>query len=320
MIVDLPSSNLSAVNKKLVELREKGGVLAQGRVLTLVIMTDDSGAIESAIEAANAASREHPCRVIVLARGQRKAGARLDAQIRVGGDAGASDVIVLRGYGALVEPQAGAGMVMPLLLPDAPVVAWWPSEAPARPSDDPVGQLAQRRITDALSARNPLKAFEQRRANHVAGDTDLTWTRLTSWRALLATALDAPPYEPVTSAVVAGEVVSPSTDLLAGWLAARLDVKVKRSPAKTGEGMVSVRLERRSGPVELVRPDGKVGRLRQPGQPDRLVALARREVRDCIAEELRRLDPDEIYAESLRAVAGVSKGRTPIEVPVLAGV
>ena len=320
MIVDLPSSNLSAVNKKLVELREKGGVLAQGRVLTLVIMTDDSSAIENAIEAANAASREHPCRVIVLAAGQRKASARLDAQIRVGGDAGASDVIVLRGYGALVDPQAGAGMVMPLLLPDAPVVAWWPSEAPARPSEDPVGLLAQRRITDALSSRNPVKAFEQRRANHVAGDTDLTWTRLTSWRALLATALDAPPHEPVTSAVVAGEVVSPSTDLLAGWLAARLDVKVKRSPAKSGAGMVSVVLERRSGPVELVRPDGKVGRLRQPGQPDRLVALARREVRDCIAEELRRLDPDEIYAESLNAVGRISRGRTPVEVPVLAGV
>jgi glucose-6-phosphate dehydrogenase assembly protein OpcA len=229
-------------------------------------------------------------------------------------------VIVLRGYGALVDPQAGAGMVMPLLLPDAPVVAWWPSEAPVRPSDDPVGRLAQRRITDALSAKNPIKAFEQRRANHVAGDTDLTWTRLTSWRALLATSLDAPPHEPVLSAVVAGEVISPSTDLLAGWLAARLDVKVKRSPAKTGEGMVAVRLERRSGPVELIRPDGKVGRLRQPGQPDRLVALARREVRDCIAEELRRLDPDEIYAAALGAVGQVSKGRTPIEVPALAGV
>lgn len=318
MIVDLPSSTTSAVNKKLVELRESGGVLAQGRVLTLVIMTDDSNAIEDAIEAANAASREHPCRVIVLAKGQRRAGARLDAQIRVGGDAGASDVIVLRSYGALVDPQAGAGMVMPLLLPDAPVVAWWPAEAPSRPAEDPVGRLAQRRITDALAARNPVKAFEVRRANHVAGDTDLTWTRLTSWRALLATALDAPPYDPVTSAVVAGEVVSPSTDLLAGWLSARLGVKVKRSPAKSGEGMVSVRLERSSGPVELVRPDGKVGRLRQPGQPDRLVTLPRRAVRDCISEELRRLDPDEIYAEALAAVGQVSRGRTPIEVPTVA--
>ena len=41
MIIDLPSSTTSAVNKKLVELRESGGVLALGRVLTLVIVTDD---------------------------------------------------------------------------------------------------------------------------------------------------------------------------------------------------------------------------------------------------------------------------------------
>jgi glucose-6-phosphate dehydrogenase assembly protein OpcA len=318
MIVDLPSSTTSAVNKKLVELREKGGVQALGRVLTLVIITDDGAAIEGAIEAANSASREHPCRVIVLASGQRRAAPRLDAQIRVGGDAGASDVIVLRGYGALAAAEAGAGMVTPLLLPDAPVVAWWPGEAPTVPSEDAVGRLAQRRITDALSSRNPVKAFEQRRAKHVAGDTDLTWTRLTSWRALLATALDAPPHEDVTGAVVAGETVSPSTDLIAGWLSSRLGVKVKRSPAASGPGLVSVVLERPSGPIELVRPDGKTGSLRQPGQPDRLVALARREVRDCLAEELRRLDPDEIYGAALAGVAQTTRGRTPVQVPALA--
>lgn len=314
MIVDLPSSNTSAVNKKIVELRERGGVLALGRVLTLVIVTDDGTSIESAIEAANSASREHPCRVIVVARGQRRAAARLDAQIRVGGDAGASEVIVLRGYGPLADHEAGAGMVMPLLLPDAPVVAWWPGEAPAVPSQDAIGRLAQRRITDALAAKNPLKAFEQRRAQHVAGDTDLTWTRLTSWRALLATALDAPPHEDVTGAVVVGEAVSPSTDLAAGWLATRLEVKVKRSPAENGQGLVSVRLDRPSGPVSLVRPDGRIGSLSQPGQPDRLVALARREVRDCLAEELRRLDPDEIYGAALAGVSQITRGRTPVAV------
>ncbi len=313
MIVDLPSSSTSAVNKKIVELREKGGVLALGRVLTLVIVTDDSGALESAIEAANSASREHPCRVIVLAKGAKKASARLDAQIRVGGDAGASEVIVLRGYGPLADEEAGAGMVMPLLLPDAPVVAWWPGEAPAVPSDDPVGRLAQRRVTDALASKNPMKAFEQRRANYVPGDSDLTWTRLTPWRALLATALDAPPFEDVTAAVVAGETVSPSTDLMAGWLAARLDVKVKRSPNDGGPGLTTVRLERHSGPVELVRPDGKVGALRQPGQPDRQVALIRREVRECLAEELRRLDDDEPYAEALAGWSSVARGRTPVK-------
>jgi glucose-6-phosphate dehydrogenase assembly protein OpcA len=314
MIVDLPSSNTSAVNKKLVELRERGGVLALGRVLTLVVVTDDGTAIESAIEAANTASREHPCRVIVLARGQRKAAARLDAQIRVGGDAGASEVIVLRGYGALAGGDAGAGMVMPLLLPDAPVVAWWPTEAPAVPAEDPIGQLAQRRITDALSSKNPIKAFEQRRAHHVAGDTDLTWTRLTQWRALLAAALDFPPHDEVTSALVAGEQVSPSTDLLAGWLVTRLGVKVKRSPASRGEGMSLVRLVRASGAVEMVRPDGKTAMLSQPGQPDRMIALARRGVPDCLAEELRRLDPDDTYGEALAGVEAISRGRTAVKV------
>jgi glucose-6-phosphate dehydrogenase assembly protein OpcA len=83
--------------------------------------------------------------------------------------------------------------------------------------------------------------------------------------------------------------------------------------------MTSVRLERIGGAVELVRPDGKVGRLRQPGQPDRLVALARREVRDCLAEELRRLDPDEIYGDALAGIGKISKGRTPIPVPAVSG-
>ncbi|MHA6794807.1 glucose-6-phosphate dehydrogenase assembly protein OpcA [Pseudonocardia bannensis] len=316
MIVDLPSSTTSAVNRKLVELRETGGVLALGRVLTLVVVTDDGADIESAIAAANSASREHPCRVIVLARGQRRAAARLDAQIRVGGDAGASEVIVLRGYGPLAADEPGAGMVAPLLLPDAPVVAWWPGEAPAVPSGDAIGRLAQRRITDALSAKNPIRAFEQRRAHHVAGDTDLTWTRLTHWRALLAAALDHPPYEAVTSAVVAGEAVSPSTDLLAGWLSNRLGVKVKRSPSSSGAGMSSVRLNRPSGPIELIRPDGRTGTLRQPGQPDRLIALSRRGVPDCLAEELRRLDPDEIYGAALTGVADIARGRTPVKVEV----
>lgn len=314
MIIDLPSSTTSAVNRKLVELRESGGVFALGRVLTLVVVTDDGPELERAIDAANAASREHPCRVIVLARGQRRASPRLDAQIRVGGDAGASEVIVLRGYGPLAAEEAGAGMVMPLLLPDAPVVAWWPNEAPASPSEDAVGRLAQRRITDALSSKNPVKAFEARRKDYAPGDTDLTWTRLTQWRAQLAAALDVPPYEDISSAVVAGEAVSPSTELIAGWLAASLGVKVKRSPSEKDNGLSLVRLTRPSGDVELARPDGKTARLTQPGQPERLIALARRHVSDCLAEELRRLDPDEVYAEALAGVAKVTRGRTPVMV------
>jgi glucose-6-phosphate dehydrogenase assembly protein OpcA len=308
VIIDLPSTTTSQVNNKLVQMRQEGGAVTLGRVLTLVIVTDDGTKTEEAIEAANDASREHPCRVIVVARGAKKAAARLDAQIRVGGDAGASEVVVLRLYGALADE--GASCVIPLLLPDTPVVAWWPFEAPAVPVKDPIGALAHRRIMDAANERNPLKSLEHRRSTYVDGDTDLAWTRLTNWRAMLAAALDLPPHEKITAAAVTGEADSPSTDLLAAWLAACLRIPVSRYKATVGEGIVKVVLERRTGTVELYRPDAKVGTLTQAGQPDRKIALHRRSVRDCLSEELRRLDPDEIYAETLKGLAKVVRGRS----------
>ncbi|MEC5201006.1 glucose-6-phosphate dehydrogenase assembly protein OpcA [Arthrobacter sp. PL16] len=66
MIVELPDTTTSKVSKELMSMRERGGVVALGRVLTLVVITK-SGYEEQAIDAANEASREHPCRIIVLA-------------------------------------------------------------------------------------------------------------------------------------------------------------------------------------------------------------------------------------------------------------
>jgi glucose-6-phosphate dehydrogenase assembly protein OpcA len=313
MIIDLPATTTSQVNSKLVHLREQGGVNALGRVLTLVIVTEDDARTEEIIDAANQASREHPCRVIVVARGAKKASPRLDAQIRVGGDAGASEVIVLRPYGPLADH--GESCVIPLLLPDAPVVAWWPFEAPPVPAKDPIGRLAQRRITDAASDRNPIRALDTRSKSYAHGDTDLAWARLTLWRALLSAALDLPPFEPITGASVVGDANSPSADLLAGWLAARLNVPVRRGKSADGPGVVSVELQRKSGSVLLQRPDGRIGTLTQPGQPVRRVALQRRPVADCLAEELRRLDPDEIYESALNGLDKIVRGRVAAPAP-----
>ena len=71
MIIDLPDTNTGAINKKIVALREEGGAITLGRVLTLVIAPDTEAVLEDSIEAANAASREHPCRVIVVIPGDR---------------------------------------------------------------------------------------------------------------------------------------------------------------------------------------------------------------------------------------------------------
>jgi glucose-6-phosphate dehydrogenase assembly protein OpcA len=296
VIIDLPDTNTATLSRKIVELRETGGAIALGRVMTLIIVTDD-GPAESAIRAANDASREHPCRVLAVVRGNKRGTSRLDAQIRVGGDAGASEVLVLRLYGPLADH--GDSVVVPFLLPDAPVVAWWPGAPPERPSEDPIGSMAQRRITDAAATQRPLKTLEHSAASHVPGDTDLAWSRITLWRGLLAAAFDQPPYEPVRSAVVTGGSDSPSAELMAAWLTLTLRCPVSRTRTPAGTGLISVVFDRESGPVELVRPEGNVATLHQPGQPDRRISLPPRADRDCLAEELRRLDPDDIYAEVL---------------------
>jgi glucose-6-phosphate dehydrogenase assembly protein OpcA len=301
VIVDLPSTDTSAVNRKMVQLRESAGAVALGRVLTLVISTVDGPEAEQAIQAANDASREHPCRVLVLARGQRQAATRLDAQIRIGGDAGASEVIVLRMYGPLADH--GGSIIVPLLLPDAPIVTWWPGDPPPAPAEDPVGAVAGRRITDVSTTTTPSETLLRLGANYRPGDTDLAWSRITGWRALITSALDEPPYDTVTSAEVDGLAESASADLLAGWLASRLGVPVTRRVVDVPGGHLgAVRLERPSGMVELKRQDSKTAKLTQPGQPVRRVALPRRTARDCLAEELRRLDPDEIFHEALGAI------------------
>jgi glucose-6-phosphate dehydrogenase assembly protein OpcA len=301
MIVDLPDTDTGAINKKIVALREEGGAITLGRVLTLVIAPDTEAVLEESIEAANAASREHPCRVIVVAPGDRLAAdARLDAQVRVGSDAGANEVVVLRLSGPLANHASS--VVMPFLLPDTPVVTWWPDVAPDVPAQDPLGQLAIRRITDATNGADPLESIKSRLAGYTPGDTDLAWSRITYWRALLAAALDQAPYEPIESAVVSGLATEPALDVLAGWLASRIEGPVTRAV-----GDLKVELVRASETITLSRPqEGITASLTRTGHPDALVPLARRETRECLAEDMRRLDADEIYQAALQGIDRVT--------------
>ena len=299
MIVDLPDTTTNDLNKRITSLREEGGAITLGRVLTLVVAPDTEEILESAIEAAVGASREHPCRIIVVVPVDRLAAdPRLDGQLRVGGDAGAGEVVVLRTSGPLAAHASS--VVLPFLLPDTPVVAWWPGAAPDVPSQDPLGRLAIRRITDATRAADPLAALRSRLKGYAKGDTDLAWSRITYWRALLASALDQPPYEPVTGAVVSGLRDEPALDILAGWLAARIDGQVRREV-----GDLKVELLQPSQTITLSRPQtGSTATLSRTSRPAAQLPLPRRETRECLAEDLRRLDADEIYHEAL---AGIDK-------------
>jgi glucose-6-phosphate dehydrogenase assembly protein OpcA len=99
--------------------------------------------------------------------------------------------------------------------------------------------------------------------------------------------------------VVEGEAYNPSTELLGLWLADRLEVSVERR-ISDGPGLTAVTLTTADGDISLDRADGALAELAMPGQPDRRVALKRRDTADLIAEELRRLDPDDIYKSSVK--------------------
>ncbi|KWT59268.1 OpcA protein [Streptomyces albus subsp. albus] len=300
MKIDLTETTASKINKALVQGRRTIGTPAIGMVLTLVIVTDEENAYD-ALKAANEASREHPSRTLVVikrvSRSPRdRAKARLDAEVRVGADAGTGETVVLRLYGEAINHAQS--VVLPLLLPDAPVVVWWPVNAPVDAARDPLGALAQRRVTDMYTAENPLRELAERAEAYSPGDTDLSWTRVTPWRSMLAAALDQLPCK-VSEVEVEGEEFNPSVELLAMWLADRLNVPVRRL-LSAGPGLTAVRMETDCGPVALDRADGSLATLAMQGQPDRNVALKRRDTAELLAEELRRLDPDDTYASALK--------------------
>ncbi|WP_283132862.1 glucose-6-phosphate dehydrogenase assembly protein OpcA [Rhizohabitans arisaemae] len=289
--IGLTDTTASAISAHLTQIRHRMGAPAVGMVLTLVVLCDEADHYD-AVQAATGAAREHPSRILVVIPRRRGEETRLDAEIRTG-ESAPGEVVLLRLYGELVNHADS--VVAPLLLPDTPVVAWWPGEAPAVPGADAVGALAQRRITDAAACPDPRAAIASRAPGYTPGDTDLAWTRLTRWRSLLAAAFDLP-TAPVVAGVVEAEADNPSAPLLAGWLTERLAVPVETA-VSTGPGISAVRLTLADGEVRISRrPHTRLAQLTRPDQPERTVALARRPTADLLAEELRRLDPDEIYA------------------------
>lgn len=301
---ELLDTNASAIAAAFVHARRKAGSPAMGMVMTLVIVVDEDSS-RDALKAARQASREHPARVLGIILGDARGKGVVNAQVGIGDDwSGETAMIRLQGE-VVRHPES---VVLPLLLPDSPVAVWWPCDPPEDPAKDPLGALAQRRITDAAGAtKSKTRAMATQCASYTKGNTDLAWTRITPWRALLAAALDQQPLK-VRRAAVTAERISPSADLLQAWLSDRLRVPVDRKNS-AGPGITEVVLETKEGPIRITRSDGRLATFSSPDRPDRPVALRRRDLPDLLAEELRRLDEDEIYQATTKRMLALHQGR-----------
>jgi glucose-6-phosphate dehydrogenase assembly protein OpcA len=297
MTTTLWDTNGAEIVQTLSHERRAAGAIASGLALTLVVVVDEKHVAE-AQSAATTAAAAHPCRLLIVVRRRMDTDDRLDAEVQVGGHLGANECVVMRMYGRLT--LHAESVVLPLLASDTPVVTWWHGPAPERLAYDALAVLASRRVTDCTAAEDPLAELKRRAKDYAPGDTDLAWTRTTPWRSLLASAFDDC-SSVSTSALVEAEAGNPSAKLIAGWLTARLGIRSRVVESK-GPGItaVEVRFEDK-GHVRIDRPDGHTATLSRTGRPARPLPLKRRDLGDLIAEELRRLDADQPYAEALEA-------------------
>ena len=179
--------------------------------------------------------------------------------------AGAGETALIRLEGEVVKhPES---VVLPLLLPDSPVAIWWPADAPDDPAGDPLGALAQRRITDA-AATSPAarrKAIHTQCPSYAPGNTDLAWTRLT---AVAGAARRRARPAPAEGHRRVGDRPSGSapapTCWSPGWATgSRSTVERNDSEARHHRG----RLETKEGPIAISRPTASWRRSPRPASP-----------------------------------------------------
>lgn len=305
MIITLPDTSTQEITKVLLRTQEDYS-MATGRVLTLIVVADASDDIEAILAPVRDASREHPSRVLILIAAPDGEVPRLDAKMLFLADSGSSETVIMTLHGPMADYPAE--IVTPLMLPDTPIVAWWPTTAPANPAEHPIGAMAQRRITNArhnVSGNALLRVS----SGYTPGDSDMMWSRITNWRGIVASTLDRRPHDEILRARLLGPADNPSVDIAAGWLADRLGVPVEReATTDTVEDHFPIRkltITRTSGDVTIEAVGTRTIKVCVPGHPDALVAMDPRSDADCLAEELRYLDADLAYASALSGLGKV---------------
>lgn len=274
-------------------LDEEGAVM-RARVLNLMIYVSASRALDEVDETLAELTVTHPCRALVMLA-EREAEDKdiemfVSAFCQTAGHKGAGGSalcceevrLVARGRFTVELPSA----VVPLLVPDLPVFLWW-RDVPR--FDDRVfarlSRASERAVIDSIRFGNPYQDtralaehFQTEDKRHGAL-TDLNWSRLTSWRSLLASFYDVQDYrsylnhitqvriEYVASASAPEEVV-PQALMIAGWLASRLGWSIAQEQAFAEESGETHRInfekdgQRIALEFERVeRPEMKQGRL-----------------------------------------------------------
>ncbi|GAB4244119.1 MAG: glucose-6-phosphate dehydrogenase assembly protein OpcA [Thermoleophilia bacterium] len=252
------------------EAEARGGPgVVRVRELNLIVRASSRDVSDRVGEVAGHIAGCHPARVIVILEESpgRGGGKELEAWITAAcfrsreGDRQIcwEQVNILAGGADPVQVQAATAS---LLIPDIPVMLWWPGELRTdRPLFQGLIELSQRLIFDSSDCRDLRGDWHGvREALRAKGRTwsveDISWRRLGPWRELVAEPFDDPvrlPFlsqiEEIRIAYEAGSTIEPGVGsagspvaralLLAGWLGSRLGwLPEGRGWTKSGDDLV----------------------------------------------------------------------------------
>lgn len=244
-----PTIDLTAIEHELRQLWKESAAdaLSEGRAavtraltLNLVARARDGATAERISAAAQALTASHPNRTVLVVEHADDPSARLEAYVQANCLLTAPGVPQVCGEQVTIDAGAGAAgqvasLVLPLLVPDLPVALWMPGPAPfADPLLARLRGVIDRLIVDSADFLDPTHDLRRMAELDRAGGaavSDLSWTRLTPWRELLAQFFDTRPLLPHLRRVDHVAIAYASTAeragpfdalLLAGWLIASL--------------------------------------------------------------------------------------------------
>jgi glucose-6-phosphate dehydrogenase assembly protein OpcA len=314
-------------------------------VLNLLVATPGGQVLEQATDTIARLTSRHPNRAIVINAQPSVSDAPLEAWVQAhcqipgpGRPQVCGEQITIEARGAAVSQVPGT--VLPLLVPDLPVIFWWPYGMPYdQPLFKRLSDLADRIIVDSATCETPERALV--RLAELLGKpseiSDMVWARLTPWREMIAQFFDSPSMLPHLYSLQRIEVTyrNPTGDrsaalLLLGWLGSRLgwtlngtlqrdgavttfalarpdgvrvQVRLQHAPhATTMLEQVTLEAEHSRFTIECADDDQAITTVEVEGNMPlrRMVRVAQLSDADLLAEELRLLGRDYGFVGALQ--------------------